>query len=383
MDPSLRRFAVFYFWYYAALGAYTPYVGRWVDGLGHGGYVVGGMLGLWYGTRILSPPAWAALTGRSPRPGWWFFLGCLATLACFAGFLFVHQAWALLAVMAVFGLFYNAVMPQFEAMTLTALGPRSELYGRLRVWGSIGFLLVAGSYGALMDRHGAASFPWLSLPLFAAMVMAAWFHRRDTPPPPQAHEPVTGHLWRRPGVRRFLVMALLMQLGFGPFYVFYTLHLQANGHSGAVIGALWALGVLIEIALFWHSPRLIARFGAERLLMACIAVTVMRWLLTAFFAGSLWIMALAQASHALSFAIFYACCMRLMAGYFPGRRAGAGQSLFFGFSQGVGGVLGAAMAALAWESAGGGPLAFVLGAAASVAAWAVFARRRPAMAGPA
>mgnify|MGYP006174800969 CR=1 FL=1 len=67
MDASLRRFSIFYFCYYAALGAYTPYVGRWVDALGHGGYVVGGMLGLWYGTRILAPPAWAALTGRSAR----------------------------------------------------------------------------------------------------------------------------------------------------------------------------------------------------------------------------------------------------------------------------------------------------------------------------
>lgn len=378
MDPRLHRFSAFYFCYYAALGAYTPYIGRWVDGLGHGGYVVGGMLGLWYGTRIFAPPVWAALTGRSARPGRWFLAGCLLTLLSFAGFLFTREAWAVLAVMAAFGVFYNAVMPQFEAMTLTALGPRPDLYGRLRVWGSIGFLLVAGSYGALMDRFGATSFPLLSLPLFLAMLVAAWWHRDDTPPAPAAAADAGGHLWRRPGVRRFLLVALLMQAGFGPFYVFYTLHLQAQGHSGAAIGALWALGVLIEIAMFWQAPRLIARFGAGALLGACLAVTVLRWLLTAFFADSLALMALAQASHALSFATFYACCMQLMAGFFPGRRAGAGQSLFFGFSQGVGGVLGAAMAAVAWENAGGGVLAFSLGAVVTALAWLVWlARRQP------
>src|SRR5690606_973202 len=160
MVAHLRRFSVFYFCYYAALGAYTPYIGRWVDALGHGGYVVGGMLGLWYGTRILGPPAWAALSSRSARPGEWFFAGCVLSLLCFACFLFTTSAWALLAVMAVFGLFYNAVMPQFEAMTLTALGSRPERYGRLRVWGSVGFLLVAGSYGALLDFAGAENFPW-------------------------------------------------------------------------------------------------------------------------------------------------------------------------------------------------------------------------------
>lgn len=376
MDAPLRWFSLFYFAYYAALGAYTPYVGRWVDALGHGGYVVGGMLGLWYGTRIVGPPAWAALTARSARPGAWFVVGTALATALFACFVFTRSAWALLAVMAVFGLFYNAVMPQFEAMTLTALGDRPERYGRLRVWGSVGFLIVAGTYGALLDRFGGTAFPWLALPLFVLMLACAWPHRSDRPPPPPATLHDAGHLWKRPGVRRFLLVALLVQVGFGPFYVFYTLHLQAAGHSGTSIGALWALGVLIEIALFWQAPRLIARFGAASLLQACVAVTVARWALVAAFPGSLPLMALAQATHALSFAMFHACCMRLMSDFFPGPRAAAGQSLLYGFSSGVGGVLGAAMAAVAWESAGGGRLAFTLGAAATAAAFVLYALRR-------
>ena len=375
MDSGLRRFSVFYFFYYAALGAYTPYVGQWVDALGHGGYVVGGMLGLWYGTRIVGPPAWTALTSRSARPGYWFVAGCGITLLFFSAFLFTRSAIGLLAVMALFGLFYNAVMPQFEAMTLTALGTRSGHYGRLRVWGSIGFLIVAGSFGALLDHFGSTAFAWMSLPLFVAMFAAAWPHRNDSPPARVSNAGSDGHLWRRPGVRRFLIMALLMQAGFGPFYVFYTLHLQAQGHTGAQIGGLWALGVLIEIAMFWMAPRLIARFGATRLLMLCLVATVLRWLLTAWFAASLPIMALAQVTHALSFATFYACCMALMAGYFPGARAGAGQSLFYAFSGGVGGVLGAGMAALAWER-GGGELAFTLGASVTALACVIYGSRK-------
>ena len=72
MPPSLRRFAAFYFCYYAALGAYTPYIGRWVDSMGHGGYVVSAMLGLWYASRIVAPPLWSALLQKSARPGYWF-----------------------------------------------------------------------------------------------------------------------------------------------------------------------------------------------------------------------------------------------------------------------------------------------------------------------
>jgi PPP family 3-phenylpropionic acid transporter len=374
MPPNLRRFALFYFCYYAALGAYTPYIGRWVDSMGHGGYVIGAMLGLWYGSRILAPPLWSALLRRSAVPGRWFVAGCVATTLCFAGFTLSHGALALFAVMACFGLFYNAVMPQFEAMTLTALGPRSADYGRIRLWGSVGFLFVASSYGWLLDRLGDPAFPWLVLPLFAAMAIAAWPHRNDRPIPQPEAVGAAGHLWKRPGVRRFLLVALLMQAGFGAFYVFYTLHLQANGHDGREIGALWGFGVLIEIMMFWQAPRLIERFGAQPLMAFCIGVTVLRWLATALLAASLPAMFAAQALHAFGFAVFHACCMRQMAQFFPGPRAAAGQGLLYGFSSGVGGVLGAGLAAVMWDW-GGGRAAFLAAAAAAAAAWLVYALR--------
>jgi PPP family 3-phenylpropionic acid transporter len=384
MDRTLRRFSVFYFCYYAALGAYTPYIGRWVDSIGHGGYVIGAMLGLWYGSRIIAPPIWSALLANKAKPGRWFVGACVATLLCFAGFTLSRSALALFAVMASFGLFYNAVMPQFEAMTLAALGPRSADYGRIRVWGSVGFLIVASCFGWLLDRLGNASFPWITLPLFVAMVLAAWPHRDDQPPEHLETIDDAGHLWKRPGVRRFLLVALLMQMGFGAFYVFYTLHLQANGHSGTEIGALWGTGVLIEILMFWQAPRLIERFGAPSLLSFCIAVTVARWVVTALLAANLPIMFAAQTLHAFSFAIFHACCMRQMSEFFPGKRAAAGQSLLYGFSSGVGGVLGAGLSALMWEW-GGGRAAFLAGAGAAAAAWIVYSlrRRAPAITGPA
>jgi len=375
MDARLVPFAIFYFCYYAALGAYTPYIGRWVDALGHGGGVVGAMLALWYASRIVGPPLWARLAGDSERPGRWLLAGAGLTLLAFAGFTATRDALSLLAVMAVFGLFYNAILPQFEAMTLTALADRSADYGRVRIWGSIGFLVVASSYGWLLDRLGSRAFPWVTLPLLALMVGAAWPHRNDRPPP---HAPAladAGHLWKRPGVRRFLLVAMLMQTGFGAFYVYYTLHLQAQGYGGTVIGLLWGLGVLIEIAMFWQAPALIARFGAPALMSFCLGITVLRWTATALFAASLPLMALAQCVHAFSFAVFQASLMRQMAEFFPGKRAAAGQSLLYGFSSGVGGVLGAGVAAAMWHW-GGGRAAFLAGAAITALAWAVYAGRR-------
>ncbi|MEH6414065.1 MFS transporter [Pseudomonas sp. CGJS7] len=368
---EFRRYALFYLGYYGALGAYTPYIGRWVSANGHGAYAVGAMLALWYGGRILAPPTWAKGVARSKAPGRWLVAGCLVSALAFAGFGWFNGGAMLFVVMGAFALFFNAVMPQFEAMTLNALGTRNHDYGKIRMWGSVGFLLVAASYGWLLDRLGNDAFVWLSLPWLVLTVAAAWLHRGDPASPPAAADAPREQLWRRPGTRRLLCTALLMQLGFGPFYVFYTLQLQAHGHDGFAVGLLWAIGVVCEIAMFWQAPRLVQRFGAHKLMAACLVATALRWLLVALFADSFAWMALAQTGHALSFAAFHAGCMRRMAELFPQRRdMASAQGMLYGFSGGIGGVLGAGMAAFAWQH-GGGKAAFIAGAACALVALGV------------
>ena len=377
MSPAdFRRYSLFYLGYFGALGAFTPYIGRWVVAQGHGGYVVGAVLGLWYGGRMVAPPTWSRWSARSPTPGRWLVTGCLLALLGFAALAGTTDAWPIFVAIAWFALFFNAVMPQFEAMTLSALGQRSHDYGRIRVWGSVSFLVVAASYGWLLDRLGEDAFVWLTLPWLALTTAAAWLHRNDRPHnlEPEGHagaHPAKAGLWRRPGVRSLLLVTLLMQLGFGPFYVFYTLHLRAQGHNGTAVGLLWAIGVICEVAMFWLAPRLLRRFGAWPVMVVCMGVTVVRWLVVAWLGASFGWMALAQAGHAFSFAAFHASCMRRMAELFPERRdMGAAQGLLYGFSGGIGGVLGAGVASVAWQH-GGGQWTFIAGALATLAGFGV------------
>ncbi|KGM54980.1 hypothetical protein N800_01490 [Lysobacter daejeonensis GH1-9] len=409
MSPAdFRRYSLFYLGYFGALGAFTPYIGRWVVAQGHGGYVVGAALALWYGGRMLAPPTWSLWSARSAVPGRWLVAGCLLALLGFAALAGATGVVPIFLAIAWFALFFNAVMPQFEAMTLSALAHRSHEYGRIRVWGSISFLVVAASYGWLLDRLGEGAFVWLTLPWLALTTAAAWLHRHDrphhprstgssSPPPPAAamsaadgqpahSAPAATNsdsdsgvganardalraprpLWRRPGVRSLLLVTLLMQLGFGPFYVFYTLHLQAQGHDGTAVGVLWAIGVICEVAMFWLAPKLLQRFGAWRVMATCMAFTVARWLMVAWLGPSFGWMAVAQTGHALSFAAFHAGCMRRMAELFPKRHdMVAAQGLLYGFSGGIGGVLGAGLASVAWQH-GGGRWAFVAAALATL-----------------
>lgn len=371
------RLSSFYFWYYAALGGFTPYFAQWLHDLGQDAVAISVLMGLWYATRIVAPTSWNSRAARSPDPLRWLRAGALLTLAGFAGFLFAKDFFALFVVMLVFSFFCNAIMPQFEALTLDTLHGRREDYGRIRVWGSIGFILVTLGYGWLIEHFGSHWLPALMLPLFAATAISAFANRlpraewhADDPPP--------GSLWaalRRPGVPTFLTVALLMQVGFGPYYVFFTLYLGENGHGTDTIGGLWALGVLAEIVLFLVAPALLRRHSPRGLLLLCLATTAARWMLIGLFPGSLPILLGLQLLHALSFGVFHACSMQLMGSYFPGRLSAHGQALLYALSSGIGGVLGALLAGAAWEL-GGGLACFAFGALAAALGFFVALRLR-------
>jgi PPP family 3-phenylpropionic acid transporter len=233
------RLSSFYFCYYGALGAYTPYFARWLHDRGHGAVAISVLLGLWYATRIIAPALWTSHATHARHPIRWLRAGAVLTLLSFCAFFVVQSFAALFIAMLVFSFFCNAIMPQFEAITLDTLGERRADYGRLRVWGSIGFIAISLGFGFAIERVGSGALPAMMLPLFAAIVLTTVWnamppHHRHTPELPRARFVEALH---RPGVRMFLVTAMLMPVGFGPFYVFFTLHLGANGHAAGTIGA--------------------------------------------------------------------------------------------------------------------------------------------------
>ena len=112
-----------------------------------------------------------------------------------------------------------------------------------------------------------------------------------------------------------------------------------------------------------------------RLIIFCLLITAARWAVTAFYADNFGIMLLAQSTHAFGFAVFHACCMYSMGRLFPGHLAKAGQSLMYGFSSGIGGVLGAVLASWMWD-VGKGDAAFLASAAVSLMACVLFVTRK-------
>jgi len=385
LEPDRRRYldlSLFYFGFLGVLGLFTPYFSLFLDARGLSPLAISGLLSLWYLTRVVTPGAWAWLVGKSAQPiAWLRFAFAVSALAFIAMQAPLGTA-GIAVLLLVFSALYNAIMPQFETVTLSHLGPGSTRYSSIRVWGSVGFVVAVIAGGWAVEHASAAWLPLYTVPWFALALASVW--RNDYGPWNREPAPPGGaalrHLVGRREVAVFLFAALLMQMSHGPYYIFYSLHLAGSGYSGRAIGLYWALGVVAEIAALLVMRSVLQHHSAARVMQVCLAAGCGRWLLTAFLPSSASAMALAQLAHALTFGAFHAASMQLVVRFFPGALVIRGQGLLYGFSSGVGGVLGGLAAGGFWHL-GGGRAAFLFAALVSLAgftlsAWAIKPRAR-------
>ena len=364
------RLSGFYLFYFAALGALIPYWGLYLQSRGFDPAAIGELMALLMATKIIAPNVWGWIADHTGRR---MAIVRLASLLAFFIFIGVFRAegfWGLALVMVCFSFFWNASLPQFEAVTLSHLGERARYYSRIRLWGSIGFILSVAGLGAVLDEAGAAIVPQVVLWLY----LAIWGMSLAVPEkaaPPQAGAPVPlGRLLRQPAIMAFLAAAFLMQAGHGAYYAFYSIYMEGQGYSSALIGQLWALGVIAEVLIFLVMHRLLARFSARQVLLASLLLAALRWLLIGHYPGSLWLMLFAQILHAATFGTFHAAAMHLVHQYFRGHHQGRGQALYSSLSFGAGGAAGSLCSGYLWSGAGPA-VAYGISAAVSLLAFGI------------
>ena len=344
-----KRLGGFYFAYYAAIGVLVPYLGLYLKARGFTAAEIGTAFGLLALTRIVAPYSWGAVAdARGRMPVVLFTLG--GALCCFLSLPFMPSTFWVLAMIVAYGLLVNGTMAQFEVVTFAHLADAHGSYARIRLWGSVGFLVLVMGLGPVLDLTGLLSLPyWI-----AGFFVAAWLIARRIPDPPLAKDApgvASGSalaVATRPSVAVLLVGCLLAQLSFGPYYGFYSLYLEDHGYSKTATGLLWALGVVAEVGVFWFIPRYLPRLSLARLFVISQAVTALRWLATPLLVGSAFATAGVQLLHAVSFGIYHLAAVNLIQRYFPASLQGRGQAIYIGMSYGVGGALGGWGAGQLW-----------------------------------
>lgn len=356
------RLACFYFAHFAYGGAFVAYLPLYLAWRGLQPGEIAWVLALPQLARTFAPAAWGWVADRSGAQRGIVAFSCAAMAAGFGMLPYTQGVVSISWVIGMLSLLSAGALPLVEAVTLGALAGQAGRYGPIRLWGSVGFIAMVLAGGAWLERRSVDLLP-LAMTLCALAALAAALGL----PSRSAHAaPPATRLRFSPAAKALLAAGFCMAAAHGTLYTFLTLHLERAGYGGTMIGLLWTLGVLAEIAVFLYLPALFRRYSLSGILVFSFACAALRFAAIGWGADFLWILVPAQLLHAATFGSFHAASVAAVHRVFPDEAHGRGQALFSSVCYGGGGGAGALMAGWAWEAAGPG-LAFSLSALAAVA----------------
>ncbi len=342
-----QRVAIYFGAMFVIYGVLIPFLPVWLDGRGLSANEVAIVTAVPFILRLAVTPLTAVFADRSgAHRGYiiasaWTALATALLLGQMSGF------WPILLVAAPLSLAAATMMPLVEAIAVKGVRLYSLDYGRMRLWGSLAFVLVGLLVGALIDRSGSEAALWVMIAGTLATVAAA--HALPRPPIIPAAEENTGalglapqrvvsrevlRLFRLPVFLAFLVAASAAQASHAMFYTFGALHFQAQGISGAWIGTLWAIGVLAEVMLFAVAGSRFRHLSADTLLAIGAGAAIIRWAGMGF-DPPLALLVPLQLLHALTYGATHLGAILFVARAVPDDVSGTVQALYATFASGV------------------------------------------------
>jgi PPP family 3-phenylpropionic acid transporter len=353
-------FGLFFFAYYGYIGVLSPYASLFFAERGMSAAQIGVLMSLMQVMRIFGPAFWGWVADRRQQRAGVLQLTALAAAASFCA-MFAGQSFAqFFVIMVAVNAFTSAQAPLSEALMLSEMRGDLTHYGRLRLWGSVGFIVSATLAGELLDRRGIDLMPAIALALLV-LVSIASLRMSETSIGHPARLPSVRALLARREVLAFFASTFLMIAAHASLYVFYSLYLAQIGYSKTVIGLLWSLGVIVEIGFFYYQAPLFRRFGVRQLMLFSLLIAVVRFLLIGLGAESLAVLVLAQVMHAATFGTHHSASVATLQRWFAGPLQARGQALFTSISYGLGGTIGGLALGGLWDIFG--PRSVYLGAA--------------------
>ena len=352
LDRSYIHLSSFYFFYFASLGAFLPYWPLYLSYKSFTAYEIGIITGTMIGTKIIAPNLWGWIADKTGLRHRVIQFGALSCLFIFMFAPQIENFYPMVLLIFFFSFFWNASLPQFEAVTMNTLGSSYNKYSQIRLWGSLGFILSVLILSFFTSKYGINIIPYCILFfLFLTWVSTLYVKKAEDNAKAESSSLLT--IIIKPAVLGILISCFLMQLSHGPFYAFFAIYLTENSYSTNLIGVIWSLGVIAEILIFMKISSWIPKYGLKNLFIISFLFATLRWLLISFFAHNEFIVILATLFHAVTYGMYHAVSISLIHEYFTGILQGRGQALYSSISFGLGGSLGSFYSGYFWEPLGG------------------------------
>ena len=369
-EVPYRRLSFFYFLYFALLGCIAPFWGLFLQAREFSAEDIGFLMAAFAAIRILAPNLWAHAAGYFSSPLVMVRWAGVLTALCFAGVWWANSLSSMLLVMLAYGFFWAAMLPQYETITMQALNNRIDDYSKIRLWGSVGFIVAVVALGWLFDVLSVNYLPAVMLVIMLLITANGFFLSASA----TLREEKKGQNFISQALQKpvivFISITVLLQISHGAYYTFFSIYLEQLGYSKSAIGLLWSLGVFSEVILFWQFHRLLHLLSWRGWVMISLILTAVRWLLISQQADQLILLLVAQVLHAFSFGAMHAVSMRYIQHYFSRANQAQGQALYSSIGFGLGGAIGAWGCGIFWNKLGGDQV-FALSAVIAVMAFLI------------
>ena len=355
--PALRLSA-FYAATFLVTGIQLPFWPVWLASRGLTTREIGVLLAAAIWVKVLATPAIGALADKTGARR--VLMGALAAaaLAAYAGLLPAGSFWPLVSLNLIALTAQSALMPLGDTITLAAARSGGLDYGRIRLWGSVSFIVASIASGAALASSSGERVLPLVLGASTLVLLACLRVPSIRPVEGAARIAGIGAVAGDPKFWIFVLTASALQASHQVYYGFGTLYWRSLGLSDTTIGWLWAEGVLAEILLFWQGRRLLARLGPIGLMGLGGIAGMLRWSL----AGVLtWLpfIATLQLLHAFTFGASHLGAMHFLSRAVPPSAAASAQSLYAALSSGLGSGLVMVIAGALYSAFGGGAYSFM------------------------
>ncbi|MGM3175889.1 3-phenylpropionate MFS transporter [Dickeya lacustris] len=310
--------ALGYFTYFFSYGVFLPFWGGWLKGEGLSAEAIGGLLGIGLAARFIGSLFITPLVNDPARLITALRVLALLSLLTVIGFWFGSTWLWLVLVMTGFNLFFAPLMPLSDALAATWQKQITLDYGRVRLWGSIAFVIGSAVTGQMVSVWGH---PVILLVLTLGVLSMLLGMLLQPHVMPGGHkrvhaavqQPATPWLilLRESAVWRLLLCVALLQGAHAAYYGFSVIYWQQAGYSAAVIGYLWSLGVVAEIIVFALSRRLFRRWSASGLLLLSAVCGVVRWGLMGYTVSLPWLIVM-QILHCGTFTVCHLAVMKFI-----------------------------------------------------------------------
>ena len=321
------RYAGFYGGFFLTAGILLPFWPLWLENRGLGAVEIGLLLAIGPWVRVVANPIAAQLADRSGRAKTVLAAFAGLSLLVFAGFIPAQGFWWIGAMSLLAAICFPAMLPIGESQVMGAVLRHKLDYGRIRLWGSITFIVATLGAGRLLTGRDPDLVLMLVLAALAATFLAALSFPQQPADASKAERSGIATLLTQPRFVLFVVTASLLQASHAVLNGFSTLHWRAAGISETIIGGLWAEGVIAEIALFSVSGFFVARLGPIGLLALAGVSGIVRWTVLAQ-TTDLTALLIVQLLHGITFGAVHLAAMHFVAGNAPTGLSATAQGIY-------------------------------------------------------